>query len=135
MVGYHPEHLAKITPKAIHAGEVPKAIGTPAVTILKGDLVLAIFGAQFVRPGVYHVWGLVSTEVAKHPISFFKAAEKTLAWYERTSKTHRIQMDIRAGHFDLMKWAHLLGFRHEGIMRAYSEDRSDHYLYAKVVAQ
>jgi hypothetical protein len=48
---------------------------------------------------------------------------------------HRIAMDVRddfaAGH----RFARMLGFEAEGLMRAYGPNREDHMLYARIAAK
>ncbi len=39
-----------------------------------------------------------------------------------------VEVDFQAGH----RWAHLLGFEREGLMRSFSPDGRDHVLYARV---
>lgn len=45
---------------------------------------------------------------------------------------HRIEAVVRAGFGPGMRWAGMLGFELEGVMRKYGPDGSDYLLYAKI---
>lgn len=133
VIDYKPEHLAKIDLKECFTPtDRPRTICTKAVTVMNGETVLAIFGAFVFVPGVMHIWGMVSKEVRKSPIGFYKISCKLLAFYEKHEKPRRIQIDIKSGDAELAHWAASLGFQCEGIMRNFDRDGSDCYLYGRV---
>ncbi len=47
-------------------------------------------------------------------------------------KTRRTEMSVDVVHAAGQRWAELLGFKKEGLMRRFSPDGRDAYLYAKV---
>lgn len=132
IVGYEPSHLENLKAKKCHEGEMPKTVCNQAVTIMNGDIPLAIVGAFTFVPGVHHVWALVSDDVKDHPIGFYRACVALRNYYEKKSSPRRLQIDIRDGHPDLQKWANAIGFSREGLMRGYGPDRSDYWLYGRV---
>ena len=129
---YNPSHLEKIRPKEIHKDSMPNQIRSRAVSLLVDDLVLAIFGGFYVSKGVFQIWGIVSNDVRRYPVSFYKHTKSLLSFFEKKESPRRIQIDIRVSHKDLSHWAKSLGFSPEGIMRAYESDGEDCWLFAKV---
>lgn len=132
VIEFKPEHLEKIRVKEVHSGEVPKTVMTRAVTVMDGELPIAIFGSFNFVPGVMHIWALVSEDVYKKPITFYRIVRNLLKFYETREKPRRIQIDIKSGHPELQKWAEAIGFKHEGIMRAYGANGEDFHLYGRV---
>lgn len=131
IVDYHPDHLEKIELKSCHKAEVPKTVLTEAVTILKDDKPLAIIGAFAFIVGTYHIWGLVSEDVGKYPISFHKSCKSLLRFFESQYSPRRLQIDVRVDCPENAYWAELLGFEREGVMKNYGLDNSDYWLMSR----
>ena len=131
VIPFKPEHLHAIKPKAIHNGEIPRTIQTEAVTVMDGPTPMAIFGMFVFVPGVLHIWALVSDDVYRKPIAFFKVVRNLLDFYEDRTKPRRVQMDVKAGHPELQKFAEALGFEHEGTMKRYGANGEDFHLYGR----
>jgi len=132
VVGFSPEHLESLTNlKACYKGEVNSRVWGEAVTVIDGKKVLAIFGSVTIFPGIQHIWALVSEDVKDYPIQFFRTAQKVLAWQQKRKPARRYQIDIRAGYPELQKWAKLLGFECEGLMKKFGQNGDDYYLYAR----
>lgn len=45
---------------------------------------------------------------------------------------HRLELTTQADFKPANRWAALLGFNNEGLMRGYGPDKKDHYLWARV---
>lgn len=131
LIPYQHEHLSKINFKDIHEGEVPERVKTRALSLVRGDTVLAIFGGFVFSPGVFHLWSFISKDVEKTPIAFYKSTLKALELFQAHEKHRRIQIDIKSGCPGLERWAKAIGFECEGIMRKFHKDGSDCFLYSR----
>lgn len=131
VIDYRPEHLETIKAKPCHEHEMPKTICTRAVTLMNGETPLAIIGSFIFVPGVMHVWAIVSQEVRKTPIDFFRSCIELLDYYEKKDKPRRIQIDIKDGCPELEKWATKIGFKREGLMKAFGADGSDYWMFGR----
>ena len=132
LVPYQHDHLKKMDFKDYHRGEIPEEVKTRALSLVRGDTVLAIFGGLVLAPGVFHLWSFVSKEVEKMPLAFYKATRKSLELFEKHEKFRRIQIDIRCDCPSLRHWAESIGFKCEGTMAKFGQDGSDYFLFARV---
>lgn len=130
IVKYEPSHLENFTPKYCHKSELVQ-INTEAVTFMRDGVPIAIFGGYLLFPGCLQVWGLVSEEIHKTPIAFFKSAKLLLEYYIDTLKLRRVQINVRTDYPEGWRWAVALGFKSEGVMTKFGTDGSDHWLFAR----
>lgn len=131
VVGYRPQHLAQIQIRK-EDGYKPKEVGGMAVTCLFMDKPIAILGGFPLGPTCYHVWGIVSSDIQKNPVSFHKETLKLLNTMQDKFKLRRIQLDVRCSFLRGQHWAKSLGFKPEGIMRKFAADGEDCILYSRV---
>lgn len=134
ILAYTPEHLEKIKLKECHKNEISDGttLRKEAITFTKDDEPIAIFGGYFVINGVYQLWGLVGEAVKQCPLSFAKSAKLFLEYQIERLSIRRVQLSVRCDCPEIWKWAVFLGFKCEGIMRAYGPDGSDYWLFARV---
>jgi hypothetical protein len=89
---------------------------------------VACFGVVERHPNVCHAWGILDTDSGRHMLGLTRAVRQ---WLE-TAPYHRIDIAVArefdAGH----RWALLLGFTFEGMMRRYLPAGGDAALYARV---
>lgn len=121
-----PEQASDFAP-----GQSPE-IKTRAMTLLEDGQVVAIVGGAYVSLGVFQLWSYITPQV--HPIRFHKKILALLEWFTRAEAPRRYQFDVRVSYQGGQDWAESLGFKREGVMRAYAPDGEDCYLYAKVGA-
>jgi hypothetical protein len=133
VIGYKDEHLTKIRVKEIHQGEVPQTILCDAMTVMDGNQPVAIFGSFTFVPGVYHIWGLISEDVRQKPLAFHRISRELLAFYEKSAKPRRIQVDVKASYIEGQRWAKALGFEYEGTMKRFGVNGEDFHLYGRVM--
>jgi RimJ/RimL family protein N-acetyltransferase len=74
-------------------------------------------------------WALISDAAGPHFRKFHGAVSRFLVMsnYRRIEAT--VDVGFEAGH----RWMKMLGFEHEGLLRAYRPDGADMHLYARVV--
>lgn len=134
-IAYQPEHLEKIQARMDGQGDCPKTILTAAFTLVHNDEVVAIIGGFPFVPGVIHFWALISEAVTACPKAFHKECLKIVAWYEQQPGIRRLQFEVRRDYAKGRSWARALGFRHEGLMKAWFSDGSDACLYGRATCQ
>lgn len=133
VIDFQPEHLEQISPKACHTGEVPKTVMTYAFTLTSEGKPVAIFGFFAFIPGVFHIWGYLSEEVRKMPLSFHKACLSVMQFYSERFQARRLQMDVRADYAEGIRWAESLGFKCEGVMKNFGLTGMDHCLMGRAL--
>jgi hypothetical protein len=127
------EHLEKLeVRKDGQPSEMPKTVLTTAWTYMVEDKPIAIFGGFVFIPGVIHFWAMLSDDVKKYPVEFHKQTLDILKWYEETEKPRRLQWEVRCDYEEGQRWAESLGLQREGILRKWTPDGADHYLYARI---
>lgn len=139
-IPYKPGHLDCIEAKEVFESE--EAIATriaqisplPGVhieTILFGRIPVAIMGLNHMRDGVAEVWTVISERAKEHPMSFHRAVLGRLHAYEKKMKLVRMSMTVREDFEEGIRWAELLGFEREGLMKRFGPNGQNHFLYAR----
>lgn len=134
MEPYAAHHLSKMKLKEVHSSEVglDVPLNAFATTFFYGDDPVAIFGASQLFRGVFHVWAFLTEDVKKHPIAFHREVVKLIDWWFKNAQLRRMQMSVKVGFSEGSKWASLLGFVPEGVMKNYGPDGSDYLLFARI---
>lgn len=83
-------------------------------------------------PGVCEIWMLPGVDVIRKPITVVKAARWMLADAIDKMRPHRIQATVKASDDRAVRFIEALGFEREGLMRSFSADKTDFFLYARV---
>ena len=99
-------------------------------TLWRNDDIIGIAGLFNIRPGVAELFMLPSILVDKYPLEFFKATKDMVEFCMRDY--HRLQLTVDAEWKLGKKWARMLGFTEEGLMKAYSANKQDEYMFARV---
>lgn len=90
--------------------------------------VIACIGLIAFTAARAEAWALLGTNAAPHMRSLtFAVAE----WLHATS-FQRVSIAVDPGFRAAARWAEMLGFAREGIMRRYFDDGRDAFLYARV---
>ena len=93
---------------------------------------LAVFGLHKYWEGVGEVYGVISKLSSLCPIPFARLARVTLNHYMKEHRMHRVQAWVRYGFDDERRFAKLLGFEIEGLMRKFGPEKDDYYMCARV---
>lgn len=75
-----------------------------------------------------HAWTLLSHRASRHMPFLVRSVLKFL----ESLPCRRVEMTIREGFSAGVKWARILGFTPEGVMRAYAENGDNCILYARI---
>lgn len=100
----------------------------PAYSAVQGDAVFACGGLIPQWQGRAIAWALISAEAGPHFITITKAVRRALDLHPFRRVETAVRHDFPQGH----RWAAMLGFKPEGLMRSYTPDGHDCDLYAKV---
>lgn len=73
-------------------------------------------------------WALISQDAGKHFVKIHKAVKRFLDM----SEVNRIEAYVDSGFEEGYRWMDMLGFKHEGLMRAFSPNSLDMHLYARI---
>ena len=103
-----------------------------AFTILVDGEVIAICGFSLTIPGVAEVWMMTGVNVEKHWRSGCRAAQQVIAMGVECLELHRLQSIVHEKHIKAARFVEWLGFEREGLMKAFSADKKNYYLYAMV---
>jgi hypothetical protein len=138
-ISFKPEHLATLRLQAAQAYLQPVLTKPEYGAALVGpDTWTGIIHGQIVGcagvlpqwPGRAIAWALLTRELTAH--HFLRAHHKVTSVLRSAHRrgTRRIETSVDAGFDAGHRWAWALGFRPEGLMRAYSPEGRDHVLYA-----
>lgn len=120
----------KIRPKAIFDSEgvdlVRMADRAPAWTFVNGCTLLVIGGVSVHHAGVGTIWALTSDDMAGCGLALTKQLKRFIEDGARVMKLHRLSMTVKADYDQGLRWARLLGFTPEGILRQYGMDKTDY---------
>lgn len=99
-----------------------------AFTALDGQTVILCAGLIEAWQGRAIAWALVSKHAGRHFFSIHRAVDGFL----KQTEYRRIEATVQADFPQAWRWIQMLGFKHEGLMRCYAPDGSDHHLFARV---
>lgn len=102
------------------------------VSLIKEGEVICFAGVNHLRVGVGEVWLIGGKAIEKYKFEFFKTVLGLIKFVEEQMNLHRIEMAVDCSWQDGAKWARNLGFRFEGIARAYDFQRRDHAIYTRI---
>ena len=75
-----------------------------------------------------HVWALMTAQTGPHMLAITRAIRGFL----RTTAIRRLESPVFLDYPQGLRWIEMLGFEREGLMRRYTPDNRDAWLYAKV---
>lgn len=101
--------------------------GVAWAAVMDGE-VIAAAGMFEVWSGRALGWALFSDTALANFIAIHRVARKVLA----DCPWRRIEIAVDRNHAAGVRWAERLGFQREGLMRAYTADGRDCFLYARV---
>jgi len=134
---FRPDHLALLALQPAQAYMGPQltdlAYGKqlaayPAFTALQADRVLGCAGLVPQWEGRAIVWALLAADIGRGMVVVHRAVDRFLSL--RTER--RIEATCDHSFGAASRWLLMLGFQHEGTMRAFTPDGHDHDLYARV---
>lgn len=100
-------------------------------TVFYDGRAIGIIGYYEMWPGVYEVWAFPSIYVKQYATIYLKHVRRYIQVIEEAFKPHRLQTTAIADdlHDD---WMTFLGFKQEGDLKAYSVNKQDHRMWARL---
>lgn len=142
-VEFHVEHLRLFQPRAQDAegifsipgfferAEMYQTASKEAGTFLHAGRILFCAGHIELWPGVAQVWMFPSVYVPEQPMDFCKTLKYYIDQIIHDHDYHRVETTSPEDDFHT-RWMEWLGFEKEGVMRQYSNTRTDYGMYARV---
>jgi RimJ/RimL family protein N-acetyltransferase len=99
---------------------------------IKGRI-LGVAGIAPVWPGVGEAFTFLSPELLqKYKWSMHRAVSRYFEQIVAKHKYHRVQCVVMLGHVAARRWAEAFGFKFEGVMPLYTQDKQTMIRYGKV---
>jgi RimJ/RimL family protein N-acetyltransferase len=131
LVKLTPEHFEEIKwmiPSVYHMQQYAEFLASNGIGLagVMGGKVVGMGGVFPLWAGVAEAWTLLSEDVKKdHGFWLHKTVRSWLKDQAKDCGFHRIQINVDASDDRALKWAKVLGFDHEGIMRQYAFNKVD----------
>ena len=100
-------------------------------TLVDGEEINGVFGFIEIYKGRVVVFSFISAKAGKHLLSLTKRLRKMIDDGMERTGTERVEMEVVSGFIHGERFAKLLGFECEGVMRKYYRGK-DYKLYARV---
>ena len=135
-IPFEPKHLCALRAQPMQVNEV--SLITPGIasaladgdawSIYDDEMPLFCGGIVEGTQSTGYLWAFVSGEAGPR----MRTITRMCARYLAMKRLRRIETSARADFAAGCRWAKLLGFENEGLMRKYGADGSDHYRYARI---
>jgi len=104
-----------------------------AFSLLTNGHLIASGGIYPIWSGFGEAWFLSSGMVANHKRPVIVQLKNHMVELSKEHGYHRIQATARKDWKIAQRFLEFLGFEREGLMRNYGPDKSDHYMYARII--
>lgn len=130
--GNHVDEMFSM-PNGIENLETAAADGD-AFTLMYDGRVMCVGGVHNIWPGCGQVWLIPSVYALQHPMVFARQVRRILDVMIETHQLHRVQALINTKLAPGERWIEMLGFTKEGVLRKYSPQGNDYFMYGRVQA-
>lgn len=96
-----------------------------AITLLLENQPVACVGIVIVSQGVGHAWSYMTNGLRDYKIELVKLLRREIPVVMKNIGIHRLQVTIQAHMHRNIRFAELLGFQEEGILRAAAPNKAD----------
>jgi len=100
----------------------------PAFTALEGETPVACAGIAGCGGGRFLAWSVIS----QRGLARFGGIHRGVRRFLDIADYRRIEAVVDIEHKKAIRWIEVLGFEREGVMRKYTENGRDCYLYARL---
>ena len=82
--------------------------------------------------GVAEGWSIASKRISTNKIKSSRLIKKRMDILCAANRIWRVQTTVKANFKTGLRFAEFLGYKNEGLMRAYGPDKTDYYRMAKI---
>ncbi len=101
-----------------------------AFTLESDGTPIGMFGFVSSAPHIWDCWASFSDRVRRHGKALTRIIRGAIRNRTQGPEVKRVQVLVDARHPEYMRWAKLLGFREEALMKYVMQDGGDAYLMA-----
>jgi len=101
-------------------------------TLLDGEKVISIYGTMRLWPGVGEAFTIMCKDIHRYGRALYEFAFATVRIVFNSMSLIRLQCTVAVGFDKGVKFIEGIGFEREGILRKWSPDGKDVYMYAKL---
>lgn len=102
-------------------------------TVLIDGQPSAVVGISFIWSGCAEAWAITSDNFCHRPVAVVRALKRGIDQMIRDLHIHRLQANVVQGHARNQRFACMLGFKPEAVLRHYGPDKANHILFRKVI--
>jgi RimJ/RimL family protein N-acetyltransferase len=102
-------------------------------TAVADGRVLVVGGILMVTLHTGYGWTILSKYAPSYGLAVFRTVKRQLETMMRDLKLHRIETANLADAIEHHRWCELLGFRQEGILWQYDDEKRDYLRFAKLM--
>lgn len=95
------------------------------------DQCYAMWGMIPLHAGVAEGWLIPSKYITKHKYTFHRATKNFLVYMMAHWKLHRLQGIVNSKNIAAIKWAEVLSYKKEGVLKRYGVDKTDFIMYSR----
>jgi|TARA_R110000823_G_C15840353_1_gene491142 hypothetical protein len=95
------------------------------------DQCYAMWGLAPLHAGVAEGWLLPSKYISKYKYTFHRATKNFLVYMMAHWKLHRLQGIVDSNNLAAIKWAEVLSYKKEGVLKRYGVDQTDFIMYSR----
>lgn len=137
LVPFEPSHLARLEVQDAQRGTFPVDDPAYALSLMKAGPCWSVFvGGRVVACGGLCVqWEerAVAWAIISHGAPLIPVTRSVLHVLGQRGIPRRVECFVDVSFQEGIRWAEMLGFQREGLMRAFSPDGRDHILFARVI--
>jgi RimJ/RimL family protein N-acetyltransferase len=102
--------------------------GLDAYTVFAGGRPVASCGLFDIWPGRAMAWAFIAADAGRHLLGITRAVQR----YLDLKAPRRCELYVDLGFEPGYRWAEMLGFEREGVLRAFEVDGRDQVLFARI---
>lgn len=132
-----PSDLLNFTPRNTVSNEYINAICTnpnhKAFTLKHKERIVALCSYVEIKDGVALASFIPSLFIASYQRRIVRVLVKLLAYAKKDLKLFRVQMTVEEGFAKARRFAEVLGFEKEGLLKKYNRKGQNFWLYARIL--
>lgn len=140
---FEPDHFFKLKLNSFDKANIEEHGDTDAMiselmskghsfSFIKENKIIALFGFYELWKGTIELWLIPSQEIQRHKFAGHKASLRFFTFLAQKFHAKRLQFAVCCSNMLADNWANRCYFQKEGVMRKYSPDGFDYFLYSRI---